>query len=85
MVTQGNLITQQAVRTLGEIGRQVVRVCPCPTRREQKAGEVDAGAIFKRAADLNRDRVLQGDVVRGARRHGPGQVDGIADANCGEI
>jgi hypothetical protein len=36
MVIQDNLVTQQAVRSLGEIGRQFVRVRPRRTWRERR-------------------------------------------------
>ena len=85
MVTQGNLIAQKAVRTPGEVGRQCVRVCPSCSGRQVEASDVCARPAFDRPANLNRDRVLESDTVRGPRGHGPGQVNGVADPNRGEI
>ncbi len=80
MVKQVNLVTQQAVGPLGQIGRQWVRVLSSTTRRQEKLPDVGTRTIFNRPADLGRNRALEGDAIRSPHRHGPRQMDGVADA-----
>jgi hypothetical protein len=85
MVPQGNLVAQQMRRTMAQIGGQCVRIGPSCSGRQIKGSDGSARPAFDRAAYLNRDRMLEGNVVGSPRRHRPGQTNGVADASRRKI
>jgi hypothetical protein len=80
MVPQGNLVAQQMRRTMAQIGGQCVRIGPSCSGRQIKGSDGSARPAFDRAAYLNRDRMLEGNVVGSPRRHWQVEAGGL---RCG--